>query len=65
MKPAMRIEIDEKRLSPGERRFLRDIMAKTRPTRPDLPPGYAEELERVYGDCPAPVDRWQVLRNDT
>jgi hypothetical protein len=46
----MKIEIDESRLSAGERRFLRDIMAKQAP-EPELPPGYRAELERVFGSC--------------
>jgi hypothetical protein len=57
-----RFEIDESNLSAGERRFLRDIAAKAKPApRQALPPGYAEEIERMYGDCgEGEVDRWKV-----
>ena len=59
----MRINISDARLTPGERRFLRDIAGKlTDPApRQQLPKGLKRSIEEAFGDdCGGWRDRWQV-----
>jgi hypothetical protein len=70
----MKIEIDESRLSAGERRFLRDIMAKTKQApEPELEldaNGSPLWCRQVYGSrsqtgtpleaCRAAAARWPI-----
>jgi hypothetical protein len=60
----MRVIVDttDPRLSPTERQVLRNVAEKLQqPPRQPLPPAYAEEIERVYGDhYGGDRDRWQI-----
>jgi hypothetical protein len=50
----MKIEIDENKLSSGQRRFLRDLIAVAAPSAPILerpPESYRQALDEVFGSC--------------